>query len=156
VKERLTRLVPAIQRALPSRASVVAVRRRKSPLLRAQRLESIGAMGRRDRHDLNNVLSPILMSVEVMRRRLSLDDTLTAALLDRIESSAKRGADMVKQILLSGVAARGSTRNVDCGSCWPTWSGWRKRRSPRASVSSRSRSRVAPSAATPPSCTRCC
>jgi CheY-like chemotaxis protein len=64
-------------------------------------------------HDLNNVLSPILMSVEVLRRRLAQDDTRATALLSRIEGSAKRGADMVKQILLFARGSEGEHQSVD-------------------------------------------
>ena len=113
LKERLTRLVPAIQRALAESGERRRRQEAEARLLRAQRLESIGAMAGGIAHDLNNVLSPILMSVEVMRRRLSPDDTRTAALLDRIESSAKRGADMVKQILLFARGSEGEHQSVD-------------------------------------------
>ncbi len=37
-------------------------------LLRAQRLESIGTLAGGVAHDLNNVLSPILMGAESLRR----------------------------------------------------------------------------------------
>jgi PAS domain S-box-containing protein len=85
----------------------------ETQLLRTQRLESVGAMAGGIAHDLNNVLSPILMSVEVMRRRLAPDDARGTALLDRIEGSAKRGADMVKQILLFARGSDGEQRSVD-------------------------------------------
>jgi PAS domain S-box-containing protein len=85
----------------------------ETQLLRTQRLESVGAMAGGIAHDLNNVLSPILMSVEVLRRRLSADDERAAALLSRIEASAKRGADMVKQILLFARGSEGEHHGVD-------------------------------------------
>lgn len=64
--------------------------------LRAQRLESIGTLASGIAHDLNNVLSPILMSIELLRMRIHDQD---AELLDTLETSAHRGADLIRQIL---------------------------------------------------------
>ena len=66
--------------------------------LRAQRMESIGTLAGGIAHDLNNVLTPILMSIEMLRRPgMTADEVET---VDAIETSAQRGADMVKQVLL--------------------------------------------------------
>jgi len=73
--------------------------------MRAQRLESIGTLAGGIAHDLNNVLSPIMMSVRALKRRL--DDAQSEKILQAIESSAKRGADMVRQVLMFGKGARG-------------------------------------------------
>lgn len=73
--------------------------------MRAQRLESIGTLAGGIAHDLNNVLSPIMMSVRALKRRL--DDEQSEKILQAIESSAKRGADMVRQVLMFGRGAKG-------------------------------------------------
>lgn len=65
--------------------------------LRAQRMESIGTLAGGIAHDLNNVLGPILLSLGVLRRRIS--DEGGREILASIESSAKRGAGVIKQIL---------------------------------------------------------
>lgn len=65
--------------------------------LRAQRMESIGTLAGGIAHDLNNVLAPILMSIELLR--MTHRDERTQSTLSTIEASAKRGANMVKQIL---------------------------------------------------------
>ncbi|MBI4429904.1 MAG: PAS domain S-box protein, partial [Ignavibacteriales bacterium] len=65
--------------------------------LRAQRMESIGILAGGIAHDLNNVLSPILMSVEMLKKKLG--DDLGRKVLGAVEASAKRGADMVRQVL---------------------------------------------------------
>ncbi|MFL6467551.1 MAG: PAS domain S-box protein [Pyrinomonadaceae bacterium] len=66
-------------------------------LLRAQRLESIGTLAGGIAHDLNNVLSPILMSVEM----LQLEDAKGAnsRWLSMIRENAERGAALIKQVL---------------------------------------------------------
>lgn len=69
----------------------------ESQLLRTQRMESIGTLAGGIAHDLNNVLSPILMSVEILKEKFK--DPQSRRMLSILESSAKRGADMVKQVL---------------------------------------------------------
>ncbi len=64
---------------------------------RAQRLENIGTLAGGIAHDLNNVLTPILMSIQVMQKRH--DDERSRQLFSIIEMSARRGADIVKQVL---------------------------------------------------------
>jgi PAS domain S-box-containing protein len=69
----------------------------ESQFLRAQRLESIGTLASGIAHDLNNILSPILMSVDILRS--DIKDPETHKVLGIIESSAERGAGIVKQVL---------------------------------------------------------
>ena len=77
--------------------------RLEAQLLRAQRLESIGHLAGGIAHDLNNVLMPLLMAGPLLRPELAKSARLP--LLNLIEASARRGADIVKQIL---AFARGS------------------------------------------------
>jgi PAS domain S-box-containing protein len=72
-------------------------RKLEQQFLQAQRLESIGTLAGGIAHDLNNILAPISMAIELLRMRF--DDDRSAELLDTISSSAKRGADMVGQVL---------------------------------------------------------
>jgi PAS domain S-box-containing protein len=65
--------------------------------LRAQRMEGIGTLAGGIAHDLNNVLGPILMSIELLK--LSYRDQSSQEMLAIIESSARRGSDMVRQVL---------------------------------------------------------
>ncbi|GAA6622378.1 PAS domain S-box protein [Scytonema sp. NUACC26] len=65
--------------------------------LRAQRMESIGTLASGIAHDLNNVLSPILMSVQMLKAKSR--DARTQQILAIVENNAKRGADLVKQVL---------------------------------------------------------
>jgi two-component system, cell cycle sensor histidine kinase and response regulator CckA len=65
--------------------------------LRTQRLESIGALASGIAHDLNNVFAPILMATELLS---DSKDPGNARILDMVNTTAKRGADMVKQVLM--------------------------------------------------------
>jgi signal transduction histidine kinase len=69
----------------------------EAQFLRTQRMESIGTLAGGIAHDLNNVLAPIMMSVEILKTKL--DDPQSKRMLGILETSAKRGADMVKQVL---------------------------------------------------------
>jgi PAS domain S-box-containing protein len=69
----------------------------ETQLLRAQRLESIGTLASGVAHDLNNTLVPILMAAPVLRDDLTNQERLK--FLDIVESSAQRGAQIVRQVL---------------------------------------------------------
>ena len=64
---------------------------------RAQRLESIGTLAGGIAHDLNNVLAPIILGMGILKDRLTDDDS--REVLATITTSAKRGAEMVSQVL---------------------------------------------------------
>lgn len=66
--------------------------------LRAQRMESIGTLAGGIAHDLNNLLAPISMGVDLLRRAEGLAPR-DSAILDNIRRSADRGANLVRQVL---------------------------------------------------------
>jgi PAS domain S-box-containing protein len=76
---------------------VTAQRSIQAQLLSSQRLESLGTLAGGIAHDLNNVLSPILMGVEGLA--FHSPDPSTRKILEIIKSSAQRGANIVRQIL---------------------------------------------------------
>jgi two-component system, cell cycle sensor histidine kinase and response regulator CckA len=65
--------------------------------LRAQRMESIGTLAGGIAHDLNNVLSPILMAIQMLQFKVA--DTDAQQWLEMLQANAERGADMVRQVL---------------------------------------------------------
>jgi PAS domain S-box-containing protein len=70
----------------------------EAQLLRAQRMESIGDLAGGIAHDLNNVLAPIMMSIELLKLDAN-DDPRRARILEAIHVSCCRGADLVRQVL---------------------------------------------------------
>jgi len=72
--------------------------------LRAQRLESLGELVSGIAHDLNNTLVPIIIGVDILKGEALTEDA--ASMVHTMESSARRSAEMVKQMLLF---ARGGT-----------------------------------------------
>ncbi len=69
----------------------------EAQFLRSQRMESIGTLAGGIAHDLNNVLGPIIMAVDLFK--LKMTDPQDLELLDTVAVSARRGADMVRQVL---------------------------------------------------------
>ena len=76
---------------------VTEKRRMESQFLRAQRMESIGTLAGGIAHDLNNVLSPILMAIDMLQLRTT--DEASKKWLDVLRTNAERGGDMVRQVL---------------------------------------------------------
>lgn len=74
--------------------------------LRAQRMESIGTLAGGIAHDLNNLLAPILIGVDLLAKKVEDADAL--ALVETIRNSARRGSDLVKQVLSFARGVEGS------------------------------------------------
>jgi PAS domain S-box-containing protein len=69
----------------------------EAQFFRSQRMESIGRLAGGVAHDINNVLTPLFLGLDLLKR--DLPESQRLALLADLEASAQRGADMVKQIL---------------------------------------------------------
>ena len=72
-------------------------KRIEGQFLRAQRMESIGTLAGGIAHDLNNILAPIMMSIDLLRENMHDDES--EKILRTIAISARRGADIVRQVL---------------------------------------------------------
>jgi two-component system cell cycle sensor histidine kinase/response regulator CckA len=66
--------------------------------LRSQRMESIGTLAGGIAHDLNNVLAPIMMAIELLKQGDG-GKARRDKILETIHSSCRRGADLVRQVL---------------------------------------------------------
>ncbi|MBD2430582.1 MULTISPECIES: response regulator [Fischerella] len=71
----------------------------ETQLFRAQRLESIGTLASGIAHDLNNILTPILAVSQLLPLKFPEIYSGHEHLLEILEDSARRGADLVKQVL---------------------------------------------------------
>ena len=78
-------------------SDVTARKQLESQLFRAQRLEAVGCLASGIAHDLNNILQPVLMAPRLLRPALA--DPAAIALVDTIEGSVRRGAEIIKQLL---------------------------------------------------------
>ena len=79
-------------------------------LLRAQRMESIGTLAGGIAHDLNNVLSPILMATDLLAMKATDDDS--ARWLSIVRENTKRGGDLVRQVLSFARGMEGKRSSV--------------------------------------------
>lgn len=75
---------------------ITAKKNLEMQLLRAQRMESIGTLASGIAHDMNNVLSPMMMSLQLLKEKFSDDENRN--LIDILERSAQRGASLIKQV----------------------------------------------------------
>ncbi|WP_054469679.1 PAS domain S-box protein [Planktothricoides sp. SR001] len=81
----------------------------------AQRLESLGTLASGIAHDFNNILTPILGASQLLPQKLPHPDDQTQRLLAILSSSARRGADLVKQILLFSRSTEGNLATIQLG-----------------------------------------
>jgi two-component system, cell cycle sensor histidine kinase and response regulator CckA len=87
----------------------------EAQFFRAQRLESLGTLASGIAHDLNNILTPILAASQLLPLKLVESDKQTKHLLKIVEDSAKRGADLVRQILSFARGVEGKRTNLQLG-----------------------------------------
>lgn len=85
----------------------------EAQFLRTQRMNTIGTLAGGMAHDLNNALAPILMGVQLLRRKSSDDEA--RRLLQLMETSTHRGADMVRQVLLFARGRGGEFERLEPG-----------------------------------------
>ncbi|MEI6560777.1 MAG: PAS domain S-box protein [Verrucomicrobiota bacterium] len=74
-------------------------------LMQTERIESIGRLASGVAHDLNNILTPILLSAEMLHA--TEDATTRECLISSIEECAQRGANVVNQVLTFARGAKG-------------------------------------------------
>lgn len=86
-------------------------KRLEAHFLRAQRMESIGTLAGGIAHDLNNVLTPIMLAAETLQDRPV--DERTRHLVEMIHANARRGADMANQVLAFARGVEGRRVAID-------------------------------------------
>lgn len=85
--------------------------RLETQLLRSQRLESIGTLAGGIAHDLNNLFTPIMLMINILKRELVNPELLQ--LLSTAQSSIERGSEMIRQLLSFAGGIKGDRRPVD-------------------------------------------
>ena len=83
----------------------------EAQFLQTQRMEGIATLASGIAHDLNNVLAPILMSVEILKDLVT--DEADLAMLATLQASAQRGADLVKEVLAFARGVEGERITVN-------------------------------------------
>ncbi|HEY2950964.1 MAG TPA: CHASE2 domain-containing protein, partial [Verrucomicrobiae bacterium] len=85
----------------------------EAQFLRTQRMNTIGTLAGGMAHDLNNALAPILMGVQLLRRKGG--DEESSRLLGFMETNTNRGAEMVRQVLLFARGRGGEFQRLELG-----------------------------------------
>jgi two-component system cell cycle sensor histidine kinase/response regulator CckA len=91
-------------------ADITEYKKLEQQLLRAQRLESLGTLASGIAHDLNNVLAPISMALQLFR--MKLPDPGSQNTLDALDSCVNRGASLIRQVLTFARGIQGDRVHV--------------------------------------------
>ncbi|MFQ3598225.1 MAG: PAS domain S-box protein [Chloroherpetonaceae bacterium] len=83
----------------------------EAQLFRNQRVENIGMIASGIAHDMNNVLTPIMASLEMLKQQLN--DEKSRKRISMLESSAHRGKALMEQILLFARGQEGEMSVLD-------------------------------------------
>jgi two-component system, cell cycle sensor histidine kinase and response regulator CckA len=87
---------------------ITAQKQLEQQFLRTQRLESLGTLASGIAHDLNNILTPILGTAQLLPLMLPPLDEQNQNLLKLLSDSASRGSNLVKQILFFAKGTEGN------------------------------------------------
>lgn len=98
LKGRLSRLVPALKRALDEADERARSKRLQEQLINAQKMEAIGQFAGGIAHDFNNILMIIKGFAYVLENEIPEDDPLKNH-VRRIISAADNGAGLVQDLL---------------------------------------------------------
>lgn len=99
-----------IERIVGVAEDITERKKLEAQFLRAQRMEAIGMLAGGVAHDLNNILAPTLMAAGLLKENVT--DDHDREMLTMIEGSARRGADIVRQLLTFSRGAEGARAPV--------------------------------------------
>ena len=84
----------------------------EAKILQAQKIDSIGNLAGGVAHDFNNILTSVLGSASIMRRRMK-DDQRWTKYVDLIETASRRGAALTRQLLTFARKSNPHVRLID-------------------------------------------
>ncbi|MBD2122246.1 response regulator [Trichocoleus sp. FACHB-262] len=87
------------QSILTVNTNITEKKQLESQFLRTQRLESLGTLAGGIAHDLNNILTPVLSTAQLLQFKFPHADQQSQHLFEIIETNTRRGAALVKQVL---------------------------------------------------------
>lgn len=99
LKTRLSRLVPAVRRALQEAAERAERRLLQEQFLQAQKMELFGRLAGGVAHDFNNILTIVMSNCGLMLAGMGSSDP-HHHLVEEIEQAGMRGAALTRQLLI--------------------------------------------------------
>ena len=107
LKDRLTRLVPAVRRALAEVQERTKNREMEERLRQAQRLEAVGTLAGGIAHDFNNILTIIKGYTSLLPMECE-QPTRVREIAETIDRASLRGSELVNQLLAFARKSEGS------------------------------------------------
>ena len=101
------------QAVLAIETDITDRKRLEAQVSRGQRMESIGNLASGMAHDLNNILTPILMAAQMLKPDAT--DERKRKLIEQVENSAKRAAEMLRGLLTFTKSMAGERVAVEPG-----------------------------------------
>jgi hypothetical protein len=101
----------AIEHYVAVKQDITERRSLEQQLARSQRLEGIGMLASGIAHDLNNIFSPILLSLEMLKMKYPASDG--RKMVELIESAGQRGAGIVRQVLTFARGLEGERTEIN-------------------------------------------
>ena len=99
LKQRLSRLVPAVRRAMSEVEERAEHRLLEKQFVEAQKMEVLGHLAGGVAHDFNNILAVIMGYSDLLMRELGADDQ-SSKYAEEITHAAKRAAGLTRQLLV--------------------------------------------------------
>jgi two-component system, cell cycle sensor histidine kinase and response regulator CckA len=99
LKERLSRLGPAVRRAVKDVAATKDRRRLEAQFIEAQKMEVIGQLAGGVAHDFNNIIAVLMGYCELIMQALGPDNPVKGQ-LEAMSVAADRAAGLTRQLLI--------------------------------------------------------
>jgi two-component system cell cycle sensor histidine kinase/response regulator CckA len=99
LKEHLSRLVPAVRRALQAVDAATKCRRLETHLIEAEKMEAIGRLSSRMAHDFSNILAVIVGYNDLITSALGHESPLRKY-TEEIRQASNRAAGLTRQLLV--------------------------------------------------------
>jgi len=100
----------AVLRTIGTAEDITERKELEEQFLRARRLDAMGSLVGGLAHDLNNIFTPVLMLSSMLK--LSLTDERNQKLMTMLEQNARRGADIIRQLLTFSRGSAGTRSPV--------------------------------------------
>jgi signal transduction histidine kinase len=98
LKDRLARLIPAIDREIKDAANRADLRRAEAALARNEKLRALGQMAAGIAHDLKNLLNPLGLQLELLERALRKASVDRPDAVATMRATIQRGVDTIDRL----------------------------------------------------------
>ena len=115
LKDRLTRLAPAVRRALEERRMARERSEAVAQLRQAQKMEALGQFAGGIAHDFNNILTVILATADLLRSHLGHEHPDLDGQIHELAEAAARGRQLIARLMSFGRREVLAPRALDVG-----------------------------------------